>query len=140
MPIYNIYLFNRKGLLLYYREWKRDRQNGMDRSEEGKLFFGMLLSLKSFAERMSSREGYQTIRFFKTSAYKCSYLESPTGLIFALNAHPEAHGGNELLQEIYKLYVDTVIKNPLANPEDPIDNELFTTRLDAIVTKHSAFA
>ncbi|CAM9371391.1 unnamed protein product [Choristocarpus tenellus] len=46
--IYNLYIFNRKGKCLYYREWNRP-QNTLedDQLEEQRLMFGMLYSIKA---------------------------------------------------------------------------------------------
>ncbi|GMR34003.1 hypothetical protein PMAYCL1PPCAC_04198 [Pristionchus mayeri] len=57
MAIYNLYIFNKDGTCIFYREWKREKQSGLPRSEEYKLMFGMLISLRSFAERLSTKDG-----------------------------------------------------------------------------------
>lgn len=42
MTIYNIYIFDKSGNLLYYHEWNRFKQSGMTREEvEFLLFFNM---------------------------------------------------------------------------------------------------
>ncbi|KHJ80891.1 Sybindin-like family protein, partial [Oesophagostomum dentatum] len=64
MTIFNFYLFNRDGVCIFYKEWRRDKQSGMPKSEEFKLMFGMLLSLRSFAERLSSKDGCVSIHAF----------------------------------------------------------------------------
>ncbi|VDM58462.1 unnamed protein product [Angiostrongylus costaricensis] len=106
MTIFNLYLFNRDGACIFYKEWKREKQSGMQKSEEFKLMFGMLLSLRSFAERLSSKDGNQLVRYFKTSKYKMNYMEIPTGLKMVMNTDPSAVGIPELLRTVYQVIVD----------------------------------
>ncbi|VDL67013.1 unnamed protein product, partial [Nippostrongylus brasiliensis] len=115
MTIYNFYLFNRDGTCIFYKEWRRDKQSGMPQTEF-KLMFGMLVSLRSFAERLSSKDGHQLVRYFKTSSYRMNYMETPTGLKMVMNTDPSAVGIPELIRSIYQLfqiYVETVMKNAL---------------------------
>ncbi|KAK6061036.1 Sybindin-like family protein [Cooperia oncophora] len=103
MTIYNFYLFNRDGTCIFYKEWRRDKQSGMAKSEEFKLMFGMLVSLRSFSERLSSKDGHQLVRYFKTSSYRMNYMETPTGLKMVMNTDPSAVGIPELIRSIYQV-------------------------------------
>uniref|UniRef100_A0A0K0DJJ3 Trafficking protein particle complex subunit n=1 Tax=Angiostrongylus cantonensis TaxID=6313 RepID=A0A0K0DJJ3_ANGCA len=105
MTIFNFYLFNRDGACIFYKEWRREKQSGMPKREEFKLMFGMLLSLRSFAERLSSKDGNQLVRYFKTSKYKMNYMEIPTGLKMVMNTDPSAVGIPELLRAVYQVIV-----------------------------------
>ncbi|PAV60008.1 hypothetical protein WR25_18054 [Diploscapter pachys] len=141
MTIYNFYFFNRNGKCIYYKEWKREKHSGIsDRTEEFKLMFGMLSSLCSFAERLSTKEGQQVVRHFRTSSYKLTYIDTPTGLRMALNTDPYAAGIPELMKQIYRIYVDTVLRNPLLDTSEKIESELFASRLDQVIIHHSAYA
>ncbi|EYC41079.1 hypothetical protein Y032_0583g303 [Ancylostoma ceylanicum] len=139
MTIFNFYLFNRDGVCIFYKEWRRDKQSGMPKSEEFKLMFGMLLSLRSFAERLSSKDGQQLVRYFKTSSYRMNYMETPTGLKMVMNTDPSAVGIPELIRAIYQIYVDTVMKNPLIDTSTQITSDLFATRVDQLVCGHSSY-
>ncbi|WKX97203.1 hypothetical protein Q1695_013126 [Nippostrongylus brasiliensis] len=139
MTIYNFYLFNRDGTCIFYKEWRRDKQSGMPQTEEFKLMFGMLVSLRSFAERLSSKDGHQLVRYFKTSSYRMNYMETPTGLKMVMNTDPSAVGIPELIRSIYQIYVETVMKNALIDTETQISSELFASRVDQIVCGHSSY-
>eukprot|EP00043_Microstomoeca_roanoka_P004689 m.51238 g.51238 ORF g.51238 m.51238 type:complete len:67 (-) comp12607_c0_seq1:868-1068(-) len=53
--IYNFYLFNREGLCLYFKEWKRTGRSQTREQAEGnrQLLYGLLYSLKKFAGHIS---------------------------------------------------------------------------------------
>jgi hypothetical protein len=138
--IYNFYLFNKQGLCIAYKEWHREKHSGMPKEEEFKLVYGMLLSLRSFAGKLTTRShGTQLVKSFKTSAYKMNYMETPTGLKMVLNSDPEAFDVPELLRLIYQIFVETVLKNPLINTTKEITSEMFHSQLDRVVRSHNAF-
>ncbi|GMT02960.1 hypothetical protein PENTCL1PPCAC_25134 [Pristionchus entomophagus] len=140
MAIYNLYIFNKDGTCIFYREWKREKQSGLPRSEEYKLMFGMLISLRSFAERLSTKDGLvpqQLVRNYKTSTYKMNYMESPTGLKMVLNTDPNAAGVPDLVRGIYQAYVECITKNCLIDVSREIQSELFTSRVDQVISGHT---
>ncbi|VDM23042.1 unnamed protein product [Wuchereria bancrofti] len=103
MTIFNFYLFNRDGACVLYREWKREKKAVMSMEQELKLMYGMLLSLRSFALKLSTAAGIQQVNSFETSQYKLNYLETPTGLKMVLNTDPNAAGIPELMRSIYQV-------------------------------------
>lgn len=48
---YMLYLFNRNGVCLLYKEWHRPLKT-LDSNQDQKLMFGLLFSLKSFTAKM----------------------------------------------------------------------------------------
>ncbi|GJU05830.1 trafficking protein particle complex subunit 1 [Tanacetum coccineum] len=137
-----IYVFNRNGVCLLYREWNRPLRT-LDSNQDHKLMFGLLFSLKSLTAKMdpsSAEKGNLGVpqlpgqgcsfHSFRTNTYKLSFMESPSGIKYLANAtqiilvtHPKASDLRESLKYIYNLYVEYVVKNPLYTPGTPIKIE-----------------
>ncbi|ORY53826.1 snare-like protein [Rhizoclosmatium globosum] len=78
-----------------------------------------------------SNEGFIN---YRTSTYKLHYFESPAGIKMVMITDRNSENMLETLKQIYsKLYVEFVVKNPLAKPNTPIKNELFRTNLDKYI-------
>ncbi|GJQ74770.1 hypothetical protein Trydic_g21615 [Trypoxylus dichotomus] len=112
----------------------------MTKEEEAKLMYGMLFSIKSFVSKISPTDIKEGFLCYKTSKYTLHYLEIASGLKFVINTDNNAQGVRELLQQIYsQIYVEYVVKNPLTTINQPIQSDLFKTKLDNFV-KASAHA
>ncbi|TKR72775.1 hypothetical protein L596_020178 [Steinernema carpocapsae] len=86
------------------------------------------------------QDGQQLLRCFRTSVYKMNYLETPTGLKMVLNTDLTAATVPELLKQIYKIYVDCVLRNPLIEGTKTITSEAFHSQLNEAVETHPCFA
>ncbi|XP_049648512.1 trafficking protein particle complex subunit 1 [Accipiter gentilis] len=141
MTIHNLYIFDRAGTCLHYSEWHRRRQAGIPKEEEFKLMFGMLFSLRSFVGKMSPTDMRDGFISFHTSKYRLHYYETPTGLRLVLNTDLSVACAREALHHIYSnLFVELVVKNPLCPPRQPVQSELFRSRLDTFVRGLPFFA
>ena len=78
MTIYNLYVFDRNGSLLFYHEWIRRKHTSMSKEEEAKLLYGMLFSLKSFSAKLSPVDMKQGFSSYKTNVYRLSLFETPS--------------------------------------------------------------
>jgi len=77
---------------------------------------------------------------YKTSVYKLHYYETASGLRFILNTDPNVGSMKEMLKQIYsQIYVEFVVRNPLARLEDKIDNEAFVKALDRYIRNLAVF-
>ncbi|MPC71772.1 Trafficking protein particle complex subunit 1 [Portunus trituberculatus] len=83
MTIYNLYIFDRDGQMLYYGEWTRKKQSGMSREEMSPV---------------DLREGYLT---YCTNKYRLHLFETPSRVKFVLNTDVGAQGIKELLHQIF---------------------------------------
>lgn len=91
---HNFYIFNRKGKCLFYKEWDRPvNKMADDPEEEKKLVFGMLFSLKDLTSKLSpDGQGLDHLHTVKTNAFTLHHYQSPSGLMFVLNTHPDVAG------------------------------------------------
>lgn len=54
MTIYSLYVFSKRGSCVYYAEWQRPRNPLADEpSEDRKLMFGLVHSLKNLMNKLS---------------------------------------------------------------------------------------
>ncbi|GMN44513.1 hypothetical protein TIFTF001_013719 [Ficus carica] len=140
-----MYVFNRNGVCLLYREWNRPLRT-LNPQQDHKLMFGLLFSLKSLTAKMDPTTADKgnlgvpqlpgqgcSFHSFRTNTYKLSFMETPSGLKIILVTHPRTGDLRESLKHIYNLYVEYVVKNPLHSPGTPIRCELFNTSLDQYV-------
>ncbi|XP_043933222.1 trafficking protein particle complex subunit 1 [Protopterus annectens] len=134
MTVHNLFIFDRNGTCLHYSEWNRKKQAGISKEEEYKLMFGMLFSIRSFVGKMSPVDMKEGFLSFQTSKYKLHYYETPTGLKFVLNTDLGVQNIRDILHQIYSnIYVEYVVKNPLCAQNEPIQSELFRTKLDNFI-------
>uniref|UniRef100_A0A0K8TSY6 Trafficking protein particle complex subunit n=1 Tax=Tabanus bromius TaxID=304241 RepID=A0A0K8TSY6_TABBR len=140
MTIYNMYVFDKYGTLLYYGEWNRLRKSGITEQEEAKLMYGMLYSIKSFVCKISPIDTKEGFLYYKTNKYALHYLETPSGLRFVLNTDIGATNVKEFLQQIYaKIWVEYVVKDPLWTPGSPVSSDLFKLKLDDFIKQSSLY-
>ena len=140
MTVFNLYIYNRDGTLIFYQEWVRKKPMTMSLEEESRLLYGMLFSLKSFSNRISPLDVQEGVRCYTTNKYKMTLYETPTSVKFVCNTDVNAPGVNEMLQKLYtQVYVEYVIRNPECKPAEPINSELFKAKLDEAVKTSPAF-
>lgn len=70
---------------------------------------------------------------FTTKDYKLHYLETMTGLRFALTTDPTVGRITDALGNLYRLYVENVVKNPLYKIGGFINVPSFITKVEQMV-------
>jgi len=113
----------------------------MTREEEAKLMYGMLYSIKSFVNKISPIDTKEGFLYYKTTKYTLHFYETPSRLKFVLNTDNGAQGVRQLMQQIYsQVYVEYVIKNPLVKLNEPIQSELFKSKLDSFIRQSQCYS
>lgn len=125
MTIHQLYLFDRHGQCLLHREWNKKRNKSKkDLENEKKLMFGLLFSAKLFVNQLSPRVlgsmENEACTSFRTKEYKVHFLETKTGLRWALTTDVRVPSMVDLLHELYCLFVDYITKNPLYEQGTPV--------------------
>jgi len=136
MTIYGLYIFNREGTCLLNRRYNQSSSSTSSKSaiQQQKLMWGLLYSLKDFVKQLTpntlDENEQEPFHSFTTSEYKVHYLETPHGLRIVLTSDPALPRLHETLGQIYKLYVEYVVKNPLYTLGQPIQAPVFQARLE----------
>lgn len=130
-----MYVFDKLGTVLYYGEWNRVKQSGISEVEEAKLMYGMLFSLKSFANKISPVSGTKNqYLFYRTNKYALHMMETLSGLKFVLNTSPAATGVLEFLQQYYlKIWVEYATSNFLWPGGAGIQSDLFKSKSNEFI-------
>lgn len=103
--------------------------------------YGMIFSIKSFAQRLSPTDMKEGFLNFSTSKYKLHFFETHSGLKFIMNTDLHCGGMKDVLHQIFSsLYVEYVVKNPLCELDKPVTSELFKVKLDEYIKSLPQFA
>ncbi|ODH13531.1 hypothetical protein ACO22_07158 [Paracoccidioides brasiliensis] len=170
MVVYSFYIFDRHAECIYKRRWlprptstgsKPPRptsdsaalSNGLPKfipvssqsltaEDDAKLIFGAVFSLRNMVRKLGGDD--DNFVCYRTSQYKLHYYETPTNIKFVMLTDTKSGSMQLALQQIYvNLYVEYVVKNPLAPVEHPgglgVNNELFEESLEQFVTIYSSF-
>ncbi|KAJ4367151.1 Trafficking protein particle complex subunit BET5 [Neocucurbitaria cava] len=165
MVLYSFYIFDRHTECIYARRWtprptssssKTARpqsgssitSNGandavpnarkpMSHSDDEKLIFGLVFSLRNLVTKLGGPD--DTFLSYRTGEYKLHYYETPTRMKFVMLTDTKVINLRQYLHQIWaNLYVEYVVKNPLAPTEHPggigVANELFERGLEAFIT------
>ncbi|KAH8749894.1 sybindin-like family protein [Diaporthe sp. PMI_573] len=103
---------------------------------DAKLIFGTVFSLRNMVRKLGGDD--DAFISYRTGQYRMHYYETPTNLRFVLLTDTATMSMRNVLHQIYiNLYVEYVVKNPLAPVEHKggagITNELFEMGLDQFI-------
>ncbi len=140
-----MYIFNRKGKCLFYKEWNRPFNTlADDPEEEKKLVFGMLFSLKDLVSKLtpSGTANSEAIHSMRTDNFTLHHFQSVTGLMFVINTDSQSYDLHLQLEWIYRnLFVEFVSRNPLytLKPDETVNCPLFAQKLEEYITSLPAW-
>nr|CCC93129.1 conserved hypothetical protein [Trypanosoma congolense IL3000] len=111
MPLYSIYIFNRYGDNIFYKEW--NRTTAVREGEMG-LVAGFIYTLQHFSSQLSSdgEGGFQAVQ---TPLYKLHYYETMTGYRVALLSSKDLDTTfvQDILHKMFsEVFHKTVTKDP----------------------------
>lgn len=139
MTVHALHIFDRKGKTLFTKRYTSTKQQLLQDeeqiSEQRKLIFGMLFSLRELVGSLTPEGGSQALQSVKTGAGTLHCYETISGLRMALftNNNPimntiGARGGGvdssktsfqTALKHIYsEIWVECVVRSPLYRPDD----------------------
>ncbi|KAI9632461.1 Sybindin-like protein [Dioszegia hungarica] len=105
---------------------------GLPFDEEAKLVYGVVLSLRNMAKKLSGREDLFTS--YRTPTYKFHLFETPTNYRFVLLSDPSGDSLSFVLRKLYTgAFMEYVVRNPLIdmNSRDiGIDSDAFRSAVD----------
>lgn len=84
--------------------------------------------------KMRARAG-EGITMLEAPTFVLQAFKTVTGTLFFLTADPHTPNLRPLLQQVYVLYCDFVLKNPFHQADMPIRSELFDTNLSALIQR-----
>ncbi len=103
--------------------------------------FGLLFTLKMFVNKITPQtlndQEKEPIKYFQTGEYKLSYMETLSGLRFAISTNVSAGDMAPALQKIYTYYVDYVLRNPTYKMNSEIKLAGFTQRVERYIREIS---
>ncbi|CAH8611435.1 unnamed protein product [Dicrocoelium dendriticum] len=139
MTVYNLYIFDKSGRCVYYREWTKTKQGPSPSADDLKLLRGMIIGLKGFCSKISPMEPDVTRFSYSTNVYRLHFYESPTMLKIVLNTDNSCAPVHEELETIFRIYTKFVSQNPVCPSSGGVDSQLFTTMLDGYVESLQIF-
>ncbi|KAK7524272.1 Sybindin-like protein [Phyllosticta citriasiana] len=162
MVVYSFYIFDRHSECIYSKRWMQrpvrssaktirpqsggslvsdgDRDSSgrkaLSKEDDAKLMFGTIFSLRNMVKQLGGED--DTFLSYRTAEYKLHYYETPTRLKFVMLTDTKTNNLRIVLHQIWaNLYVEFVVKNPIAPVEHPggvgVANELFEMGLDSFI-------
>jgi hypothetical protein len=112
-------------------------RKALTQSDDEKLVFGLVFSLRNMVTKLGGDD--DTFLSYRTGEYKLHYYETPTRMKFVMLTDTKVINLRQYLHQIWaNLYVEYVVKNPLAPTEHPagigVANELFERGLEAFIS------
>eukprot|EP01135_Chromosphaera_perkinsii_P000036 Nk52_evm15s16 gene=Nk52_evmTU15s16 len=134
MTIYTVYVLNKAGGLIYHQEFPVGTRRLP--SNEHIFLASMFHGLHAITAKVALTDHSSGIEVMETESFKLSCLQTLTSIKFIVISDNQHQNVGKLLNEIYQLYSDYVLKNPFYSLEMPIRCELFDLHLTKHIENH----
>eukprot|EP00475_Leptophrys_vorax_P013902 TRINITY_DN20251_c0_g2_i1.p1 TRINITY_DN20251_c0_g2~~TRINITY_DN20251_c0_g2_i1.p1 ORF type:complete len:143 (-),score=39.20 TRINITY_DN20251_c0_g2_i1:24-452(-) len=141
MTVYGLYMFNKTGQCIFSRLY-----HGADKrlsDHEKQLIFGFVFQVRKMANSLSPRRldtfESQVVLGFTTDQYRMHIFETMTGVRIAMLTDPDVPEQVQFLREVYALFVDCAVKNPLYKVYEHIKVDSFRTKFDELLISQPFF-
>eukprot|EP01095_Lingulamoeba_sp_RSL-Kostka_P010136 TRINITY_DN3591_c0_g1_i1.p1 TRINITY_DN3591_c0_g1~~TRINITY_DN3591_c0_g1_i1.p1 ORF type:complete len:146 (+),score=31.97 TRINITY_DN3591_c0_g1_i1:86-523(+) len=139
MVVYSVYILNKFGSLLYQQDFdKTSQSNNLSNNDHlrlGSTFHGLHTITREFSPLEFVVSG--GIQYLETDTFVLECFETPTGIKFFLIGDKQQSGYGKILNLIYELYSDYVMKNPFYQQDQPIRCELFDIEMHNLLNQKS---
>ncbi|KAF8163509.1 transport protein particle complex subunit [Crassisporium funariophilum] len=131
MAIFGLWVINKAGGLVYQRNFA----DGLAplTSNEYLVLAGTLHGIHAITSRLSPMGSSSGVQVIEGESFKMNILLTVTGTKFVLLTSLAEATADTVLQKVYDIYADAVMKNPFHTPEMPIRSEGFDTRIGALI-------
>jgi len=132
MVIYSLYIINKYGGLIYQQDFQITGQAKLSMNNHlmiGSTFHG----IHAITRQLAPVQGSGGIEVLETDTFKLQCFQATTGTKFYMVAEPNQSDLDSILQKIYNLYADYVLKNPFYELEQPIRCEQFDIELTKLI-------
>lgn len=131
--LYSLHIFTSNGECIFRQLWNENQDQKKTQSEYERLLFGMLFSLRRFNTKMSPKSmdelESEAMYTLTTKGYRLHYFETLTRTRFVLMTDPLVQSQRQVLQRVYDLYTENVLKNPTYKVGSPIELPNFVEKL-----------
>ncbi|KAH7889550.1 TRAPP complex subunit Trs23 [Phlebopus sp. FC_14] len=131
MAIFALWVINKAGGLVYQRNFA----DGLAQltSNEYLVLAGTLHGIHAITSRLSPTGTSSGVQVIEGETFKMTILLTATGTKFVLLTSLVETSPESILQKVYEVYADAVMKNPFHTPEMPIRSDGFDSRITALV-------
>ncbi|KIM48813.1 hypothetical protein M413DRAFT_59990 [Hebeloma cylindrosporum] len=131
MAIFGLWVINKAGGLVYQRNFADGL--ALLTSNEYLVLAGTLHGIHAITSRLSPMGSSSGVQVIEGESFKINIFLTVTGTKFVLLTSLSDTTAEVVLQRVYDIYADAVMKNPFHTPEMPIRSEGFDTRIGTLI-------
>ncbi|KAF8077717.1 transport protein particle complex subunit [Lyophyllum atratum] len=131
MAIFGLWVINKAGGLVYHRNFAEGLAHLT--SNEYLVLAGTLHGIHAITSRLSPTGPSSGAEVIEGETFKITILLTATGTKFVLTTSLTDTSADIILQKVYEIFADAVMKNPFHTPEMPIRSEGFDTRITTLI-------